>query len=114
MDPISLLQALLVIVPVIIATTLLVTEAIKQAFKIETPWVNHLISWLLPVLISVAFVAIGRYTFGYGGWDYLVAVVLGLIAGAASNGIFDWPAVARLIEVIIEIFGNALKRLVGK
>lgn len=106
----ALLGQLLVAVPTIIAATMLLTEAIKKIFTIETPWVNHLISWVLSVGSALLFVLCGKMQFGLGGWDYLVGGVFGLIAGGASNGLYDWDAVRELVEKIIDLFGGIFKK----
>ena len=102
----ALLGQLLVAVPTIIASTILVTEAIKKIFTIETPWVNHLISWVLSVGVALLFVLCGKLTFGLGNWDYLVGGVFGLVAGGASNGLYDWDAVRHLVELIVDLFSK--------
>lgn len=106
----NLLNQLLVCVPIIIASTLLLTEAIKKIFTIEKPWVNHAISWVLSVLVSLLFVLVGKFSFGLGGWDYVVGGVFGLLAGGASNGLYDWDAVRNLVEIIIDLFGKPFRK----
>lgn len=107
----NLLQQLLVAVPTIIAASLLLTEAIKRIFKIETPWVNHLVSWVISVATALLFVLIGKLSFGLGGWDYLVGGVFGLIAGGASNGLYDWEAIRSLVQLIIDLFGKGVAKV---
>lgn len=109
MDIITLLGQLIVAVPTIIASTLLLTEAIKRIFTIDTPWVNHLVSWVLSVAVAVLFVLTGKLSFGLGDWDYLVAAIFGLIAGGASNGLYDWEAVRALVQLIIDLFGKGVR-----
>lgn len=111
---IELLKQLVVAVPTVIASTLLLTEAIKRIVKIETPWVNHLISWLVSVGVSLLFVLTGKLSFGLGGWDYAIGAVFGLIAGGASNGLYDWDAVRSLIQTIVDLFGKGIRKLTGK
>lgn len=107
---IALLGQLLVAVPTIIAAVLLLTEAIKKILTIEKPWVNHLISWVLSVGCALLFVLTGKLSFGLGGWDYLVGGIFGLIAGGASNGLYDWDAVRHLVEIIIDLFGKPFRK----
>ena len=111
---IELLKQLVVAVPTVIAATLLLTEAIKRIVKIETPWVNHLVSWLISVGVSLLFVLTGQLSFGLGGWDYAIGAVFGLIAGGASNGLYDWDAVRALVQIIIDLFGKGVRKLTGK
>lgn len=111
---IELLKQLVVAVPTVIASTLLLTEAIKRIIKIETPWVNHLISWVISVGVSLLFVLTGQLSFGFGGWDYAIGAVFGLIAGGASNGLYDWEAVRALVQLIIDLFGKGIRKLAGK
>lgn len=110
-DIIELLKQLCVAVPSVIASTLLLTEAIKQIFKIEKPWVNHLVSWIIAVATAELFVLCGKLNFGLGAWDYAIGAVVGLLAGGASNGLYDWSKVQELIELIISLFGKAFKAI---
>lgn len=109
MDIITLLGQMLVAVPTIIASSLLLTEAIKKIFTIEKPWVNHLVSWLVSVATALLFVLCGKLSFGLGGWDYLVGGIFGLLAGGASNGLYDWDAVRNLVQIIIDLFGKGVR-----
>ena len=107
-DIFELLKQLCVAVPSVIASTLLLTEAIKNIFKVEKPWVNQLISWLVAIATAEGFVACGKLSFGLGGWDFAIGAVVGLLAGGASNKLYDWSKVQELLELIISLFGKAV------
>ena len=48
----------------------------------------------------------GAISAALGGWDYALAAATGLLAGGASNGIYDWPAVSEIIDKFYELFGH--------
>ena len=105
-EVIELLKELAIAVPSTIAATMVLTAAIKGAFKIENEnWV-HAISWIVAVLCGLGFVASGQLTFGFGGWDYAIGAVVGLISGGAGNGTYDWPAIKKIIDLIVELFSK--------
>jgi hypothetical protein len=39
-------------------------------------------------------------------WNYVVGGVCGLIVGGAANGVYDWPAVAKIFDAITKLFGG--------
>ena len=106
----DVIKQMAVDVPSIIAGTMLLTGMINAAFNIQSDNVKHLISWIVAVVGAVATCAFGGMTFGFGGWDYALAAAVGLVAGGASNGVYDWPAISNLIDKFYELFhGPSLK-----
>lgn len=101
---VELLKQLAVAVPSILAGVMLVTSAIDEGFNITNKNWRHAISWILAVVTAVIFTATGQLTFGLGGWDYAISVVFGVIAGGAANGIYDWPAVTKIIDAFGKLF----------
>ena len=101
---IDLIKQMTYVIPSIIAATCTITAAIHGIFKIEKPWVNHLISWVISILCALGFVALNGLTFGLGGWDYAIGAVCGLITGAAANGVYDWEAIQAFFDAITNIF----------
>lgn len=109
MDSISVIDVIkqmAYVIPSIIAATCTLTACLKGIFKIETPWVNHLISWVLAILCAEGFVAFNGLTFGLAGWDYLVGGICGLIVGASSNGVYDWEKIKAFFDAITALFGK--------
>ena len=37
-------------------------------------------------------------------WDYALAAAVGLVAGGASNGVYDWPTISNIINKFYEWF----------
>jgi len=104
----SVLTQLGIAVPSIIVATNLLTAAIHGIFKITNNKVVHIISWVVAVLCGLLFVLCNGLTFGLPVWaDYLLGGVAGLVAGAASNGVYDWDAIKKLLDAITKIFGGA-------
>ena len=94
------------VIPSIIAATCTVTAAVKGMFKIETGWVNHLISWVLAIVCALGFVAFNGLTFGLGTWDYAIGAVCGVIVGASANGVYDWQTIQVFFDAITKMFGG--------
>lgn len=103
---IELLKQLAVAIPSIMLGTQTITAAIHGAFKIENQNLVHAISWIVSILAGLGFVATGGLTFGLSPvWNYVVGGIGGLVAGGAANGVYDWPAVAKIFDAITALFG---------
>lgn len=103
----SVLTQLGIAVPSIITATGILTAAIHGIFKITNDNVVHAISWVVAVLCGLLFVLCNGLTFGLPVWaDYVVGGIAGLIAGAASNGVYDWEAIKKLLDAITKLFGG--------
>ena len=97
----TLVSQLLVAVPTIIVGTQTLTSVINGLFKIDTTWVRHLISWILAIVIALIFVATGGLTFGLPVvWEYVVGAIAGVLAGGATNGIYDWEAIKKIFDTL--------------
>lgn len=105
----TLLHQLLIFIPAIIASTTLITGTINAAFDVQNKNLKHAISWLISILCGVITVMTGGLTFGFGMWDYLIGAAFGLVAGGASNGVYDWPAVSAIIDSLYNLFGIGRK-----
>lgn len=104
----SVLTQLGIAVPSIIAATNVLTAAIHGIFKIQNDKVVHILSWVIGILSGLLFVLCNGLTFGLPVWaDYLVGGVAGLISAAASNGVYDWEAVKKLLDAITALFGGS-------
>lgn len=102
----DLIKQMSVAVPSIIAGTMVLTGMMNGAFNIQNNNVKHILSWVLAVVGAVCTCAIGGMTFGFGNWDYALAAVVGLLAGGASNGVYDWPAISNIIDKFYDLFGH--------
>ena len=107
MQVIELLKQMAIAIPSILVGTQVLTAAIHGAFKIENKnWV-HAISWIVAVLAGLGFVAFQGLDFGLPTvWNYVLGGVCGLIVGGASNGVYDWPAIAKIFDAITNLFGK--------
>ena len=103
---IDLLKQMAIAVPSILVGTQAITAAIHGAFKIENKNIVHAISWVVAILAGLGFVAFNGLDFGLPTvWNYVLGGVCGLIVGGAANGFYDWPAVAKIFDVITSLFG---------
>lgn len=102
----TILQQLLIAVPTIIVSTTLITGLINGALNISNGNIKHLISWIVAVVCGMVTVLTGDVTFGYGYIDYAIGACFGLLAGGASNGLYDWSAIANLVDKFYSMFGN--------
>ena len=100
----DLIKQMAIDVPSIIAGTMVITGMINAAFNVQNNNVKHLISWIVAVAGAVVTCACGGMTFGFGGWDYALSAAVGLVAGGASNGVYDWPAISNIIDKFYEWF----------
>jgi len=104
---IELLKQLAIAIPSIMVGTQAITAAIHGAFKIENANAVHIISWIVSVLGGLGFVAFNGLEFGLEPvWNYVVGGIAGLIVGGAANGWYDWPAIAKIFDVITALFGK--------
>jgi len=61
---------------------------------------------VLAVAAAEIFIATDALTFGLGNWDYLVGFFAGLLAGAASNGVYKWESIQAFFDAITALFGG--------
>ena len=104
----ALIKQISIVVPSIIAGTMVLTGMINGAFNIQNNNWKHAISWIIAVVGAVVTCASGGMVFGFGGWDYALSVAVGLLAGGASNGVYDWPAISNIIDKFYELFGHKI------
>lgn len=103
---IEVLKQMAVAVPSIMVGTQAITAAIHGAFKIENKNVVHALSWIIATLAGLGFVAFNGLDFGLPEvWNYVIGGACGLLVGGAANGVYDWPAVAKIFDAITALFG---------
>ena len=100
----DLIKQMAIDVPSIIAGTMVITGMINAAFNIQNNNAKHIISWIVAVVGAIVTCACGGMEFGLGSWDYALAAAVGLVAGGASNGVYDWPAISNIIDKFYELF----------
>lgn len=105
----ALLNQLAIVVPSLIAGNAILTGAVNGAFNVQKGWVQHLISWILAVIDGVCLALTGGLTVFAATWaNVTFGAVCGLIAGGASNGLYDWSAVSNLINQFYPLFGHKI------
>lgn len=97
------------------ALNVLITDWIVKVCKVQKGWVKQLISWIVPVVLSVLGFCLGLGLFaGYGaltawtGWVYTILTGVGV--GLISNGLYDISGVQKALDWITDL----IKRLVPK
>ena len=105
---VEVLKQMAYVIPSILLGTQTITAAIHGAFNISNKNVVHAISWIVAILGGIAFVAFNGLDFGVAtAWNYVLGGVCGVIVGGAANGVYDWPAVARIFDAIKKWFSKA-------
>lgn len=96
----------------IASLNVIISKFLTSLFKIENALAKQVISWVVPVLISVV-----GFVFGYGmfaefgtisdpmGWVYTILCGLGM--ALVSNGIYDITFVKNALETIKEIVSTS-------
>jgi uncharacterized membrane protein len=97
------------------ALNVLITDWLVKVCKVQKGWVKQLISWIVPVVVSVLGFCLGLGLFaGYGaltawtGWVYTILTGVGV--GLISNGLYDISGVQKALDWITDL----IKRLVPK
>lgn len=105
---INFLEQLAIVVSAVIIGTQTITAAIKGAFNIQNDNVSHTVSWIVGILGGIGFVAFNGIEFGFNQeWiNYICGAFAGFIAGAAANGIYDWPKIKAIFDAITKFFGK--------
>lgn len=112
---IDVIKQLEYVIPTMMAAEALLTSTIKGIFKIESNFVNNILSWVISIGTAMLFVLCNGLTFGLGGWDYAVAAVGGIIVGLATNKIYTWDKIKALLDAITALFGyNKTKKVETK
>lgn len=88
----------------IISGSSVLTGLLNAAMNIQNTTVKHIVSWAIPIIAGLILCATNAISFGYGGWDYLMAAFSGAVVGGASNGLYDWPAVSNIIDKFYGLF----------
>ena len=108
---ITLIKQLAIAVPSVMLGTQAITAAIHGAFNIKNENAVHAISWIVAILTGLGFVAFNGLSFGLAPvWNYILGGVTGGFAGAAANGVYDWPKVAKIFDAITNLFGKTEKK----
>lgn len=104
----TLLSQLAIAVPAIILASNTLTAALQGIFDIKNTKAVHVMNWVIGVLAGLGFVAFNGLTFGLAPWaNYVLGAVAGLLAAAASNGVYDWEAVKKLFNALTTLLGTA-------
>jgi len=102
---VELLNQMAVAIPSILVGTQIITAAVHGAFSIKDKNVVHAISWIVATLVGLGFVAFNGLDFGLpAAWNYVVGGICGVIVGGASNGVYDWPLVGKILDAVTLVF----------
>lgn len=82
--------------PILMAATTALAGLINQAFKITKGIWPQVIAWVVGILLSVGAYFAKLVTMGDPQW--LGVVMLCIVVGLASNGIYDIPTIKKFID----------------
>ena len=100
------LKQLVLFIPTLTAISTFLTGVVNGAFNVENGKTKHIISWIVPVVCGVLTVLTGGLVFDLGVYDYLLGAFFGLVAGGASNGVYEWEKIETFIDNIYFWFGH--------
>lgn len=85
-----------------------ITELVNSKFGIKISWLKQLISWVLPLIVSIVGLLFGYGIFADFGtisdpMAWLNTILVGFATGLVSNGIYDIKYVQDLIDFIKSI-----------
>ena len=95
------------IAPLLMAATVALAGLINGAFKITKGMWPQIVAWVVGALLSVAAWALQLIQFGEPVW--LGVVMLAVVVGLSSNGVYDIPTIKAFVDKWFE--RGALKEL---
>lgn len=100
-------EAFWYIAPLLMALTVAIAGVINGAFKITKGMRPQVVAWVVGTLLSVAAWALKLIEFGDPIW--LGVVMLAIVVGLSSNGVYDIPTIKAFVDKWFE--RGALKDL---
>lgn len=100
-------EAFWYIAPLLMALTVAIAGVINGAFKITKCMWPQVVAWVVGALLSVAAWALKLIEFGDPIW--LGVVMLAIVVGLSSNGVYDIPTIKAFVDKWFE--RGALKKL---
>ena len=100
-------EAFWYIAPLLMALTVAIAGVINGAFKITKGMRPQVVAWVVGALLSVAAWALKLIEFGDPIW--LGVVMLAIVVGLSSNGVYDIPTIKAFVDKWFE--RGALKKL---
>lgn len=82
--------------PILMSATVALTGLINQLFKINKGFLPQLIAWIVGSILSVLAWVAKLVIMGDPQW--LGVVMLCIVTGLSSNGIYDIPAIKKFID----------------
>lgn len=89
-------EAFWYIAPMLMTLTVALAGVINGAFKITKGMWPQIVAWVVGALISVAAWALQLIQFGDPVW--LGVVMLAVVVGLSSNGIYDIPTIKAFVD----------------
>ena len=88
-------EAFWYIAPILMTITVALSGLLNKWFKANNVW-KQVISWIVAAMLSVAAYFLGLIQMGDPQW--LGVVMLCLVVGLSSNGIYDIPTIRAFIN----------------
>lgn len=86
----------------LMSIAMFLTGAIIGVCKIKNGWPRRIISWIVPIILSMAAYFIGLYQVTEPVW--LGIVTMCIVVALASNGLFEIPAMKAFIEMLFKYY----------
>lgn len=84
------------IAPILMAATVALAGIINGMFKINKGMWPQIVAWVIGALLSVAAYYLQMIEFGNPVW--LGVVMLAIVVGLSSNGIYDIPTIKAFVD----------------
>lgn len=89
-------EAFWYIAPLLMSLTVAIAGLINGAFKINKGMWPQIVAWIVGAGLSVAAWALKLIEFGDPVW--LGVVMLAIVVGLSSNGVYDIPAIKAFVD----------------
>lgn len=96
------------IAPMLMALTVALAGVINGVFKITKGMWPQIVAWVVGSLLSVAAWALQLIQFGQPVW--LGVVMLAIVVGLSSNGVYDIPTIKAFVDKWFNRVGEKIKR----
>lgn len=91
----------------LVAIVGMLTDFFKRLFKIETKWLNHLISWVISIAATYVAWIIG-YIPAVTQPEWLWILIEGIGVGLIANGVYTIDVVKKVYDFIFSFINGKL------
>ena len=109
MGTIVISESLWYMAPILVSMVVTITGAINGKFGITKGIWPQVVSWVVSAILSVGSWFLGFVTVGTPVW--LGVIILSVVVGLCSNGIYDIPTIKGIIDKLFPVKGSLNKPL---